>query len=234
MKLRNTTIPWPFRTQLHALQKNVACKRCRFCLIFSHTDIDISHIDISMDRWQTYEWWTCSLNFNPPMIRRRATKSRSFVLFHRDIKIENTSHMLPYKWMRCSRKRTLHRGVFYSCLIKNTHRRCSLIDLTLAYLLCECACIVKDLYAAFSFYSFLFLSLVQLALACAVFISLLYFLFVCLNQLIYLRPKYSMAFKSVKIFVIEKNVLREPPYPRVVFSLVKRLQRLSMVLRSVF
>lgn len=169
------------------------------------------------------------------MIRWRAAKSRSFVLFHRDIKIENTSHMLPYKWMRYgSRKRTLHRGVFCSCLMKNTHRRCSLIDLTLAYLLCECACIVKDLYAAFSFYSFLFLSLLQLALACSVFISLQYFLSVCLNQLIYLRPKYSIAFNSVKIFVIEKNVLREPPYPRVVFSLVKRLQRLSMVLRSVF
>lgn len=168
------------------------------------------------------------------MIRWRATKSRSFVLFHRDIKIENTSHMLPYKWMRYgSRKRTLHRSVFCSCPIKkNTHRRCSLIDLTLAYLLCECACIVKDLYAAFSFYFFLFLSL--LALACSVFISPQYFLSVCLNQLIYLRPKYSIAFNSVKIFIIEKNVLREPPYPRVVFPLVKRLQRLSMVLRSVF
>lgn len=113
-----------------------------------------AYIDISVDRWQTYEWWTCGLNFNPPMIRWRATKSRSFVLFHRDIKIENTSHMLPYKWMRYgSRKRTLHRSVFCSCPIKkNTHRRCSLIDLTLAYLLCECACIVKDLYAAFFFF----------------------------------------------------------------------------------
>lgn len=115
-----------------------------------------TYIDISMDRWETYEWWTCGLNFNPPVIRRRATKSRSFVLFHRDIKIENTSHMLPYKWMRYnSRKRTLHRGVFCSCLIKNTHWRCSLIDLTLAYLLCECACIVKDLYAAFFLFLFI-------------------------------------------------------------------------------
>lgn len=131
-----------------------------------------AYIDISVDRWQTYEWWTCGLNFNPPMIRWRATKSRSFVLFHRDIKIENTSHMLPYKWMRYgSRKRTLHRSVFCSCPIKkNTHRRCSLIDLTLAYLLCECACIVKDLYAAF-FFLFLFIPVASCARVLCLYIS---------------------------------------------------------------
>lgn len=43
--------------------------------------------------------------------------------------------ILPFKRMRYgNRERTLHRGLFYLCLIRHTHWRCSLISITILHI----------------------------------------------------------------------------------------------------